>query len=343
MSHRVAVPALCALFALAGFFSLRGDSATFDETAHIAAGVAYAERGDFRLNPEHPPLVKYLSGSALVLTGRGGLDYGSTAWDGADPWTLGRQILRQRPAERLVRARLPVLALGVVLLLAVYGFTREMHGQGPALLALALAATCPTLLAHARLVTTDLAAALGATLTLWAAWRWLRAPSWRRLVLVGIALGTALLSKYSCVLLVPALAGLVSIAAATRRIAWRHALTVSRWRSDRLRRRLGRLRSSDTPRHRPLARMGVPGAARRAAFRRPSRWARPSLAPEAYLFGIAYARAESKERVAFLDGEESVEGWWRYFPRGVRAEDAARFHGAARVGARGGPEADARP
>jgi len=66
MRHSIAVPALCALFAAAGFLSLRGDSATFDETAHIAAGVAYAERGDFRLNPEHPPLVKYLSGASLV-------------------------------------------------------------------------------------------------------------------------------------------------------------------------------------------------------------------------------------------------------------------------------------
>jgi len=326
MSHRVAVPALCALFALAGFFSLRGDSATFDETAHIAAGVAYAERGDFRLNPEHPPLVKYLSGASLVLTGRGGLAYASPAWDGADPWTLGRELLRQRPAERLVPARLPVLALGVALLLAIYGFTREMHGSGPALLSLALAATCPTLLAHARLVTTDLAAALGATLTLWAAWRWLRAPSWKRLLLLGVALGIALVSKYSCVLLVPALAGLVLLAAAMKRIAWRHAVTglvaagavafLLVWAGYGF-------RYAASP-GRPLAWEflerqdgGLPAGVALARDRH--------LAPEAYLFGIAYARAESKERVAFLDGEESVEGWWRYFPEAFALKTPLAF------------------
>ena len=326
MRHRVLVFALCSLFAIAGFFSLRGDSATFDETAHIAAGVAYAERGDFRLNPEHPPLVKYLSGSALVMTGRGGLDYGSAAWDGADPWALGRHLLRQRPAERLVRARLPVLALGVVLLLAVYGFTREMHGKRPALLALALAATCPTLLAHARLVTTDLAAALGATLTLWTAWRWLRAPSWGRLFLVGLALGIALLSKYSCVLLVPALAGLVLIAAVTRRIAWRHALMglatagaiayVLVWAGYGFRYAAAPGRSlawEFLERQEP----GLPGT---VAFAREHH-----LFPEAYLFGIAYARAESKERVAFLDGEESVGGWWRYFPEAFALKTPLAF------------------
>ena len=326
MSHRVAVPALCALFALAGFFSLRGDSATFDETAHIAAGVAYAERGDFRLNPEHPPLVKYLSGASLVLRDRGGLAYASPAWDGADPWTLGRELLRQRPAERLVPARLPVLALGVALLLAIYGFTREMHGSGPALLSLALAATCPTLLAHARLVTTDLAAALGATLTLWAAWRWLRAPSWKRLLLLGVALGIALVSKYSCVLLVPALAGLVLLAAAMKRIAWRHAVTglvaagavafLLVWAGYGF-------RYAASP-GRPLAWEflerqdgGLPAGVALARDRH--------LAPEAYLFGIAYARAESKERVAFLDGEESVEGWWRYFPEAFALKTPLAF------------------
>jgi len=317
MRHSIAVPALCALFAAAGFLSLRGDSATFDETAHIAAGVAYAERGDFRLNPEHPPLVKYLSGASLVVTGKGGLDYGSAAWAGADPWTLGRELLRSDPAGRLVPARLPVLALGVVLLLVVYGWTRELHGPGPALLALALAATCPTLLAHARLVTTDLAAALGATATLWAAWRWLRAPSWTRLAVTGLALGLALLSKFSCVLLVPALAALVLLAASVGRIAWRHALTGlaiagvlaygAVWAG------YGFRYAAAAEGGRPLAweflERAPDGLPAPVAFARNHR-----LLPEAYLFGLAYARAESRERVAFLDGEESVTGWWRYFP-----------------------------
>jgi hypothetical protein len=326
MSHRVAVPALCALFALAGFFSLRGDSATFDETAHIAAGVSYAERGDFRLNPEHPPLVKYLSGTSLVMTGRGSLDYRSGAWESADPWALGHDLLRQGPVARLTAARLPVLALGVILLLAVYGFAREMHGRGPALLALALATTCPTLLAHARLVTTDLAAALGATLTLWTAWRWLRAPSWRRLVAVGGALGIALLSKYSCVLLVPALAALVVVAAAMKRIAWRHALTgllaagaiayVIVWAGYGLR--------YEASPGRPLTWAFL--ERQEGGLPEPIALAREHhLFPEAYLFGIAYARAESRERVAFLDGEESVEGWWRYFPEAFALKTPLAF------------------
>ena len=45
--------------------SARQKSATFDEGLHIPAAYTYAAYGDFRLNPEHPPLVKLLSGLAL--------------------------------------------------------------------------------------------------------------------------------------------------------------------------------------------------------------------------------------------------------------------------------------
>jgi hypothetical protein len=38
------------------------------------------------------------------------------------------------------------------------------------------------------------------------------------------------------------------------------------------------------------------------------------LLPEAYLFGFAYARFQADGRNAFLDGEQSLGGWYRYFP-----------------------------
>jgi hypothetical protein len=37
-------------------------SATFDETAHLGAGYTQARFGDFHLNPEHPPLAKWVAG-----------------------------------------------------------------------------------------------------------------------------------------------------------------------------------------------------------------------------------------------------------------------------------------
>ena len=53
--------ALLMLMAGLGFGSMLGNSATFDEVAHIAAGYGYVHYGDYRLNPEHPPLIKDLA------------------------------------------------------------------------------------------------------------------------------------------------------------------------------------------------------------------------------------------------------------------------------------------
>src|SRR5579864_2366174 len=47
----------------------RLDGFTIDEAYHIAAGVYYVRLGDFRINPEHPPLVKLWVGNFVSRTG----------------------------------------------------------------------------------------------------------------------------------------------------------------------------------------------------------------------------------------------------------------------------------
>src|SRR5271169_3692544 len=47
----------------------RLDGFTLDEAYHIAAGVSYIKYRDFRINPEHPPLVKLWVGSVIQATG----------------------------------------------------------------------------------------------------------------------------------------------------------------------------------------------------------------------------------------------------------------------------------
>src|SRR5580700_11449506 len=47
----------------------RLDGFTIDEAYHIAARVSYVRNADFRINPEHPPLVKLWVGSLISVTG----------------------------------------------------------------------------------------------------------------------------------------------------------------------------------------------------------------------------------------------------------------------------------
>ena len=69
MKCKVAFAALLVALLLCGIFrsaiATRLDSFDLDEAYHITAGVTYARLGDYRLNPEHPPLVKLWVGMFL--------------------------------------------------------------------------------------------------------------------------------------------------------------------------------------------------------------------------------------------------------------------------------------
>ena len=326
--HRVGVATLLLVFVVCGFLSLRGDSATFDETAHLGAGVSYLETGDFRLNPEHPPLAKILAAAPLIVMARGGGDYRSSAWTAKAPdeWVFGFELIngpmgaasRRAPDLRLIPARTAMLALGAFLCLAIYGWAREMWGAPAGLLALALAVTCPTIFAHARLVTTDIPGALGIVATSWTFWRWTRRPTARRAIAVGGSLAAALLLKFNAVLLAPILVVLVALAVVVRRATAKQAASAVAvvaivavagvWAGYGLRFTASPDPGFQMPRcienhPQPSTPQMVLGLIHHLR-----------LLPEAFVDGLAYARDEASGRTAFLDGKESDAGFLRYFP-----------------------------
>ncbi len=211
--HKVAAAVLLLIFALAALVSLRLESITFDETAHIPAGLTYLQKHDLRMNAEHPPIVKAFSAIPAWLSGKERPDYRSGPWLRGDQWTFGFELLNGRPGNtdrldpgRLVLpARSMMVLFGLALGLVIWCWAREMYGEPGGLLSLAIFAISPTMLAHTRLVTTDLPAALGYTLALWLFYRYTCRPSGSRAALVGAALGLALITKYSTVLLPPIL------------------------------------------------------------------------------------------------------------------------------------------
>ena len=203
--HKLAAAALLIVFALSALISLRLESVTFDETAHIPAGLTYLQKNDLRMNAEHPPLVKAWSALPVWLAGKERPDYGSDSWRQGDQWTFGFERLGRNPNRLVLPARSMMVLFGLALGFIVWRWARDLYGDPGGLLALALFAVSPTMLAHTRLVTTDLPAALGYTLTLWMFHRYTRRPSSGRAALVGAALGFALITKYSTVLLPPIL------------------------------------------------------------------------------------------------------------------------------------------
>ena len=183
-------------------------SATFDEGCHTMAGYSYWTRGEFGINPEHPPLVKLLAAVPLLpmslhFSLAPAMNFKAACFLG------GRQFLYSNSADTILfRARMAVAALTVLAALLVFAAGWEMFAPEVGLLALLLFVFEPNLIAHGSLVTTDMGITVFFLATVYAFYRYLRRPSLWRIILTGIAAGLALASKHSGVLLWPTLVAL---------------------------------------------------------------------------------------------------------------------------------------
>ncbi len=206
----VAVVLLLAVMGAAQVTSALQETQTWDEAIHIAAGYSYLKTGDYRLNREHPPLFKLLCAAPLLALDPL-LPLDSDAWKNAEQVPFGDLFLyknRVSPETMLFRARAVTIALTLALGLALALWTRRKFGPAAAIAALFLFAFDPNLIAHGHYVTSDLIAAAFiflATIT-WA--RFVETGRRRDLIVAGIVLGLALVSKFSAVFLVPLLAAL---------------------------------------------------------------------------------------------------------------------------------------
>lgn len=182
------------------------DSAIMDELAHIPAGYSYLHNFDYRLNPEHPPLVKILSAIPLLFL-KLNFPTNSPAWGEVNgQWEMGNQFLYQvgNDADKIIYwARIPPILLTLALIILVYFFSREILGRWWAILPSFLVAFSPTFLAHGHYVTTDIAATFGTLFSLYFFLKLLENPSPKRAFLAGVAFGIAMLTKFSTVLLIP--------------------------------------------------------------------------------------------------------------------------------------------
>lgn len=211
MSNRLtSIIAACLLifmFFLA-VFSMKDDSATMDEVAHLPAGYSYLTQKDMRLNPEHPPLIKDLA--ALPLLFIKGINFPSEIKDWKEDingqWGFGYHFLygAGNPADQMIFwGRIPMVLILILLGFYIFKWARELFGNKTAVLSLFLFSFSPTFLAHGKLVTTDVGAAAGVLIATYYFIKFLKNSSRKNLILAGLALGFAQLLKFSVILLFP--------------------------------------------------------------------------------------------------------------------------------------------
>lgn len=202
---------ILALITLSSLFlsisASRQESAVMDELAHIPAGYGYVRYLDYRLNPEHPPLLKALSALPLLF-GNFKFPIQSSAWqkDVNGQWEVGNLFLYEsgNDADKIIQwARLGPLLVTLLLIIFIYVWSKELMGRWWALIPAFLFSFSPTVLAHGHFVTTDVAVTFGIFIALYYLVKYLLLPFRRDIVYAGLAFGVAQLAKFSTVLLIP--------------------------------------------------------------------------------------------------------------------------------------------
>jgi hypothetical protein len=262
-------------------------SHTTDEPAHLAAGIEWIENGTYTYEDQHPPLAR--------VAGALGVYWSGSRWSrNKSMYDEGYHLLGQnkRYNRALFFSRLFMLPFFWVAATVVYFWGFRVGGGAAAVLATLLFTTTPPVLAHAGLVTTDMALTAFVTATLLASLYWAEKPGWWRSVCLGILLGLSLLSKFSSLAFLPA--------------AWILMYFVH----------LVRDRPGSRNALRNVA-AHIPWAALSALIAALLVWAgyRFVVPAPAFFSGIHYVYMHNKEgHMAYLLGHLSQTGFWYYYP-----------------------------
>jgi hypothetical protein len=334
------VGCLLAVFAGRLVHSAWQKAPTFDEPLHIAGGASYWKHNDYRLHPGNGALAQRIIALPLAWQDLPLLPLEDEAWRSSRVVAIGAALLSADRASShriLLSARGAVIGCAVLLAWVLYLMAGRLLGTGPALAALLFFTLSPNVLAYARLATSGLIGALFLLLAVQWLGRVVEKVTLPAVMALGLAAGGAVLSKASGLLLAP-----VALIVALRRVFGSAGLDVG----GRFRRRLVTTRTRFWG---LLIALVVSGAVaytsiwacygfRYQAIHFPDPqgshlvipWSyllgpgsesavidaarEHHLLPEAFVYGLAFTRKFAQARVAFLNGEFRVTGWWYFFP-----------------------------
>ncbi len=207
MKITILVIILLSVFAILTISSMRQNSATCDEIAHhIPVGYVLLTKWDFKMDPSQPVLPRYLVALPLKLFMNIKMPDDKAVWRAADRSVFGRDFFYKYNNDQVrmvLFARMAVVFMGILCGLLLFIWAKSLWGEKAALLSLFLYAFSPDILAHSGLATTDMIATFFIFLSCYSFWLFLKDRSFKNVVLSGICLGLAELSKYTAILLYP--------------------------------------------------------------------------------------------------------------------------------------------
>lgn len=334
-----------ALVAVGGYFALAlhgvaKKSGTSDEFAHVTAGYSYWKLNDYRLQPENGNWAQRIVAVPEVLGNAAFPSLEQGIWRSSNFWLLSDQFFfggANDPDRLLRRSRMMVALTGALAGLLVFAWSTRLFGRAGGWTSLIMFVFSPTMLAHGALATSDMIAAAFFLAATWSLWIVLHAVSPRTIAVSVLATAGVFLSKYSALIMIPVALSMLAIRVfssrdlpvgfATRRwsvprsarravllggVALLHVILVPAliWASYGFRyTAFAAAVKGGEEFHDPWSEVMDASAVSEAV-----QWGRAhEVLPEAYLFGMATVAAYSRNRSAFLNGEVSQEGGWRWF------------------------------
>ncbi|MCU4183503.1 glycosyltransferase family 39 protein [Acidiferrimicrobium sp. IK] len=283
---------LCAVFVALGVWQAWSDAPTYDEPTYVAAGVLALTAHDVTFEDEHPALGKALA-ALPVLLAHPVIPPGYRHMD-QHPYAVAFAQAQLRAGKlRLVMllARLVPLAEAAAVGLLLFRLGRTLFGPLAGLLAAVVWFADPLTLGLAHLDGVDVPMTLATMLLGWALLLAVRAPSRRRLLVLGAACGGVILANADGLGLA-GVALLVVVAAGWRKQRWNAA---------------GRVL--------PVAVAGWLSLSAGYAVFDPASVLPYVVVPEPFVQGVGYLLThDTRPAVGYLLGWSWTGGRWWYWP-----------------------------
>ena len=311
---------LIAILLLQAISTSREKSNIFDEPAHILAGYAYVSEGMDYLAPLHHPVlarsIAMILPAALLNIK---LDTAVTAEEDAssnfDRYSLKFLYENETGGLTILRtARIGNIILASILAVFIFLWARRLWGEAGAYTSLFLYVISPNIIANAALVTSDLTITAFFFISAFFLYRiYTDGPGWWQAVASGVAIGLALTTKHTALLLAPTviLCFILSVKKeGPKRTLMAFGLMalaayITIWAI------YGFDFHSAHPGYHGLHWEKFTDSALAPVF---DLLRSIGFLPESYLYGLAgVISSGGGGKVAFLMGEYSLTGWWYYY------------------------------
>ncbi|WP_436717724.1 glycosyltransferase family 39 protein [Roseiconus lacunae] len=181
-------------------YSAKVHSPTWDEVAHMAAGISHWKLGRFDLYSVNPPFVRLLAAAPVVIAGAPSMDWSGYTPDPAarSEVLIGRRMMHINGESMLHHffiARLAIVPFSLLGAWASFAWGASLFGRRAGVAALFLWSLSPNVIAYGSLITPDLPSSSMLLTTTLLFWRWVQSPSFGCSCCLSVSLCVAMLVK----------------------------------------------------------------------------------------------------------------------------------------------------